>query len=653
MSVRSHAFSPLRYILTALWAMLIFGLCPVSASEVSTKVDAVLVLDQSGSMVETDPEYLCREAARVFVLKLSENCSARVSVVPFSEEPGQTLPLMSLTDERSLQDVLSFLDAFSYTSGDTDIGKAMEAAASILIEGGRQDSAKLIVLLTDGVIDLPAAANEEEAEEKSLTTALLCAERAREMGCAIDTIALDTTGNLDVNLLGYMSERTGGVFASASEVSSLPELFTALLPEGKLESAEPVFEPLEETVELKRTEDSFQNQSMTSDEETEMESFTPKSATEGGETEEEALRDLWPERIVIPDGMLAGTEENRDLSFPAEEEPKAGQTEEAKLEPKTGQTEEAKLEPKAGQTEEAKLESIAGQTEGQTLEDLSGLSSWAEWESGSESESETEREAVVSLAGNQTDPVLLTGFFPSLCRGSMDLRALFRTSGQIPVYLAKAGDMAVLDVSVEGSSLKISGKRKGSTKVFLSASVGGEKCETSFSVMIRPTLASPWILCLFLGGVCLCSGLCLLPVHHQGHMRGTLRLTASLKGRKHPALLTRRVDLERVEEPVSLGDLLGDSYRFSELRKVTLRGRKAGVLLESKSQACRLAAEDGRKAGAEKSLFLEKDSSFQVLCRAGQGRTIEVRGEYYLPEERFSGSPWGDEEDFWLEEISI
>ena len=93
---------------------------------------------------------------------------------------------------------------------------------------------KWIVLLTDGEIDLPRAENEEEAEKKSLTDALVAVETARRDGFLIDTVALRVTGRIDENLMTYMADMTGGSCHLVENASMLPDLFEQL-PEEAIE----------------------------------------------------------------------------------------------------------------------------------------------------------------------------------------------------------------------------------------------------------------------------------------------------------------------------------------------------------------------------------------------------------------------------------
>ena len=194
----------------------------------SSGTDAVLVIDVSGSMKQSDPDYLCRKAAMSFIEDLSQTPGSRAALITFSDTLQTVIPLTdteSLSDENELMKVLNGL---SYTAGDTDIGAAMEKAASVLMQRGENTRAGSILLLTDGEIDLPAAENEQEAEKESLTRALIAVEEAKKEGIVIHTVALDLSGHIDTNLLNYMADSTGGTSNVVNNASALNRVFRQL-----------------------------------------------------------------------------------------------------------------------------------------------------------------------------------------------------------------------------------------------------------------------------------------------------------------------------------------------------------------------------------------------------------------------------------------
>lgn len=191
--------------------------------------DAVLVIDVSGSMKQSDPDYLCREAALRFIDELSHSGSSTAGLITFSDSLQTVIPLTKLDQANEQEHLTQQIRSVQYTAGDTDIGAAMEKAIQLLDEAPDAPSRpRSIFLLTDGEIDLPCAANEEEAEKQSLTRALIAVEDAREDGIVIHTISLDLAGNMDEKLMNYMADMTGGISSKARSAASLASIFRTL-----------------------------------------------------------------------------------------------------------------------------------------------------------------------------------------------------------------------------------------------------------------------------------------------------------------------------------------------------------------------------------------------------------------------------------------
>ena len=190
--------------------------------------DAVLVIDVSGSMKQSDPEYLCRSAALDFIRDLSIAGESRAALVTFSDTLQKVVPLTRLDLTSKENEVAKELHSLQYTTGDTDIGKAMEKAVSLLTEEESSARIRSIFLLTDGEIDLPQEADEEAAEKRSLTQALMAVEESGENDIVIHTVALDLSGKMDKKLLHYMADKTGGTATDVNSAAQLEDVFQKL-----------------------------------------------------------------------------------------------------------------------------------------------------------------------------------------------------------------------------------------------------------------------------------------------------------------------------------------------------------------------------------------------------------------------------------------
>lgn len=239
--------------------------------------EVVFVLDVSGSMFSTDPGNQMKKAVEDSIRKLSE-LEGKAAVIPFSDQIGTEYPL-SKVEGGQADGACSFIQALSYTRGDTDIGSALRRAVSILQEDASGQDRR-VILVTDGMIDLPHEQDEEAAEKASLTMALTAAEQARDMRIRFDTIGLGTSGAIDENLLGYLAERTGGSFIRAEDVSYLSGILLTLSTQARETLSSPELET--------ETETEFETESaallMT---ETELQYTEKPEQTEGMETETE------------------------------------------------------------------------------------------------------------------------------------------------------------------------------------------------------------------------------------------------------------------------------------------------------------------------------------------------------------------------------
>lgn len=114
------------------------------------KVDAVLLLDASGSMRVTDPQQLREEGAKLFIQFLKPG--DRLSIIAFDQEARIIRPLSAY--ERDQSDAITKNIAEVGNSGEyTDLLAGIKAAKELLEKEIRPDANPVIVLLSDGKMD--------------------------------------------------------------------------------------------------------------------------------------------------------------------------------------------------------------------------------------------------------------------------------------------------------------------------------------------------------------------------------------------------------------------------------------------------------------------------------------------------------------------
>ncbi|XP_056008465.1 hemicentin-1-like [Ostrea edulis] len=137
-----------RYSLL-LW-MFVFFLDVLANPQCASKGDMVFLLDESGSIGSTN-----FERVKTFVNSVISNfqigtSATQISVVTFHSSATQIFQLNRYLNIASLQSAIS---SISFNGGGTDIGDALDYARSQSFQtssGARTDSAKIVILITDG-----------------------------------------------------------------------------------------------------------------------------------------------------------------------------------------------------------------------------------------------------------------------------------------------------------------------------------------------------------------------------------------------------------------------------------------------------------------------------------------------------------------------
>ncbi len=182
-------------LVSALW------LSGVGATLGSTG-DVVLVLDNSGSMRQNDPEFSMKLGVAALVTGMDGD--TRVAVVLFDQGVRLALPFTPRA-EITGKVFRRSLAALDYRGRYTDIPAALDRGIYELKRNGRPDAQKSIVLLTDGVIDT-GNAGDDRAGARWLREEL--AADASRRGIRLYTIAVGKKA--DFKLLHSLAQNTGG-----------------------------------------------------------------------------------------------------------------------------------------------------------------------------------------------------------------------------------------------------------------------------------------------------------------------------------------------------------------------------------------------------------------------------------------------------------
>lgn len=186
-------------------------------------IDVILAIDTSGSMRTTDPERIALEAAMLF-MDMMETRHSRIGIIGFSSEVHSVMPLTPINDPVIRNTIRETVSAFEY-QGWTDIGKALRYAAQMLLDDPEPENSPMILLFTDGRIELPDWY--ERSIEISYDDAWWAVDNVGDFA-AIYTIGLNYDNTLNIEFLEEIANRTSAASYIIEQAALLPQIFNAI-----------------------------------------------------------------------------------------------------------------------------------------------------------------------------------------------------------------------------------------------------------------------------------------------------------------------------------------------------------------------------------------------------------------------------------------
>lgn len=219
-------------LLTA--ALLAVATLPASAQG-PQNISLVLIIDNSGSMAQTDPANLRFVAASQLVDLLESG--DEISVVLFANESSVLVPLSAVTDEASRQLIRSQLAPVA-PSGSTNMRAGLEAGLAELEKG--TNAVRFAIFLTDGQLYPPGwpsfSAAEQEAERSALF-GLASSFGEREWGL----FAVSLAAAVEPGFLQTLADNGGGLYREAPAAAVLTLVFQEVFAAQKLDVFEILF----------------------------------------------------------------------------------------------------------------------------------------------------------------------------------------------------------------------------------------------------------------------------------------------------------------------------------------------------------------------------------------------------------------------------
>ncbi|MET0534690.1 MAG: vWA domain-containing protein [Steroidobacter sp.] len=212
-----------------LWLLLAASYVPQQAraqnptQDAEKPVQALIVFDVSGSMRQSDPNALSVAAAQLFG-NLSGPGDA-VGLAAFSDRADLLIPIGSSEDASAKEALQRSLKKLVFNGQTTDLAAALEAGLAAFRDQEDKSHRRLVLLLTDGALDLGKNREEQEAAARTrILNSLLPEYHRRDI--SLYTIAF--TSAADRGLLKEMSEASAGESRFVGDAQTLHQAFSQI-----------------------------------------------------------------------------------------------------------------------------------------------------------------------------------------------------------------------------------------------------------------------------------------------------------------------------------------------------------------------------------------------------------------------------------------
>ncbi len=171
-----------------------------------TVKDVVVVVDNSGSMTQTDPQNLRYQAVKNMVSSMKDDM--RVGIIEFSGDARVALPLTEL-NATSRQQINTVVDGLNISTGGTNFTAALSTAMDQITQQEEAKRGVTVIMLSDGYSDL---------DMSSL-------EPYKQRGIVINTVGLSLAADGGRNLLTEIASQTGGQYYGVAQAADLTQTF--------------------------------------------------------------------------------------------------------------------------------------------------------------------------------------------------------------------------------------------------------------------------------------------------------------------------------------------------------------------------------------------------------------------------------------------
>jgi hypothetical protein len=189
-------------------------------------------------MIKNDPQFITREVVTNYLKNLRDNF--RVGMVVFDQDARLVEPITAITTPEMREKFLNSLDTINYKGQFTNTPVAVERAIYELKTDGRKEARKVIILLTDGIVDTGNKDRDLEGEKWLREDLSLESKKA---GIRIFGVAF--TDKADFRLIQSLAIQTDGEYFRAYNTDDIQSVFNKIdqiiiEPVAKVEEAKPV-----------------------------------------------------------------------------------------------------------------------------------------------------------------------------------------------------------------------------------------------------------------------------------------------------------------------------------------------------------------------------------------------------------------------------
>ncbi|MGG3508437.1 vWA domain-containing protein [Paenibacillus lautus] len=183
----------------------VYQLNPGSAKPVK---DIVLVIDNSGSMKDTDPNQDRYTAAKNLINRMDED--NRVSVMLFDHATTLLQPFTRVKNQEVKDEIIAEIDSLETNDGGTDISLALEDTMAHIQESHDARRSAMVIMLSDGFSETDHARVLADYKQQQI---------------AVNTIGLSLVYKDGAQLLQTIAAETGGQYYDVQNAADLSFVF--------------------------------------------------------------------------------------------------------------------------------------------------------------------------------------------------------------------------------------------------------------------------------------------------------------------------------------------------------------------------------------------------------------------------------------------